>query len=306
MVTIEPDSMGRPSRFWYSKGKDRLSAALFLFPDAIGIAVFWVVPLGWAIWLSFMKWSGNRKPVFVGFENIIQMFSDHILLRSLSVTLKYSFIFIPIVIFSAMVLASLLQNKRIRGRNVFRGIFFLPYAVSLVIAGSVWAFLFDLKFGLINYLFRLVSLPAVDWIGSKDFALYSIIFVSIWRWLGYYTVIFHTGLQEIPAEYYDSAMIDGSNAAQLFRYITFPLLRPVTLFVVIIALVHSFKIFDQVYVMTAGGPYYATYFFSFYIYERAFRFRNFGYASALSILLIVILLGVALLQIKIFGKGEAK
>jgi ABC-type sugar transport system permease subunit len=253
-----------------------------------------------------MKWSGNKTPVFVGLQNIKHMLTDHILGRSLFVTLKYSFIFIPVVVFAAMVLASLLQNRRIRGRNIFRGIFFLPYAVSLVIAGSIWAFLFDLKFGLINYLFQLASLPAIDWIGSKDFALYSIIFVSIWRWLGYYTVIFHTGLQEIPTEYYDAAMIDGSNAAQLFRYITFPLLRPVTLFIVIIALVHSFKIFDQVYVMTAGGPYYATYFFSFYIYERAFRFRNFGYASALSILLIIILLGIALAQIKLFGKGEAQ
>jgi multiple sugar transport system permease protein len=296
----------RQNRFWYSKTRDRLSAVLFLLPDTVGIIVFWAVPLVWAIWLSFMKWSGNKAPVFVGLQNIKQMLTDHILGRSLVVTLKYSFIFIPVVVFAAMVLASMLQNRRIRGRNIFRGIFFLPYAVSLVIAGSIWAFLFDLKFGLINYLFQLASLPAIDWIGSKDFALYSIIFVSIWRWLGYYTVIFHTGLQEIPAEYYDAAMIDGSNAAQLFRYITFPLLRPVTLFIVIIALVHSFKIFDQVYVMTAGGPYYATYFFSFYIYERAFRFRNFGYASALSILLIIILLGVALTQIKLFGKGEAQ
>jgi len=307
------------TRLWPRSAQEReqgLVGYLFLLPDLIGLGVFWVAPMVFLFYLSLHEWTALSPMTYVGLQNFAELMKDDLWWKSVRVTLVYLGSYMPLVVVLSLLLAVLL-NTRIRARNWFRTAFFVPYVIPTVIVGVIWAFMLDPSFGIVNYCFRQIlqlpllsqlgwQLPNQMWLASTTMALPAIIFVDIWKYVGFCMIIFLAGLQEIPAQYYEAAMIDGANSWQLFRDVTVPLLRPVILFVVMISAFRAFQVFDQVYVMTAGGPYYATYTMAFFIYERAFKFFRFGYAAAASTVLFVMILIFTIGQIRSLGTGAAE
>jgi len=296
--------------------EQRVLGYLFLLPDLIGLAVFWIVPMAFLFYLSVHEWTGLSPATYVGLKNFAELMHDGLWWKSVRVTLVYLAAFVPLVVIVPLVLAVLL-NTEIRGRNWFRTGFFVPFAIPMVIAAVAWAFMLDPGFGVVNYLLRgLLQLPLIRelglklpsqmWLASRTQALPVVIFVGIWKFLGFYMIIFLAGLQDIPAAYYEAAMIDGASSWRMFRDVTVPLLRPVIIFVVLIAAFRAFQVFDQVYVMTSGGPFYATYTVMYYIYQLGFRYFRFGYGAAASVLLFAMILVFTLAQVRYVGLGEAE
>ena len=187
----------------------------------------------------------------------------------------------------------------------FRTIFFVPVVLSLVVSSLMWKYIFDERAGLLNFLIGLVGIPPQAWLGSVELALPSIIIVSVWIQTGYFMVIFIAGLQDIPRDYYEAARIDGANRWQMFFLITLPLLKPTSLFVIVISLIASFQVFDQVWVMTRGGPARATEVTAVYIYQQAFQYLNLGYGSAAAFVLFVVILSSSLIQFRLLRTTQS-
>lgn len=285
----------------YIKREEYLVGYAFLLPDTIGLIIFWIIPILYAIYLSFFEWRLNGSNIFIGLQNYIDMFKDSLWWKSLVLTGVYSLFFVLGVTVISLFLAVLL-TKKIKFRNLFRTMFFLPYAVSMVTTGLVWTYMLDYKIGVINYPLKLLGLPSIDWLGYESLALISIIFISIWKYMGFFMIIFISGLEEIPKEYYEAASIDGAGAWKQFKHITLPVLKPVFFLIFILAFIRSFQVFDLIYVMTAGGPNYGTYISTFHIFKEGFTHLKFGYASALSVVLFIITLSITLWQKNSFEK----
>lgn len=271
----------------------------FLLPDLLGLLIFVVGPIGYALFLSFHDWNALAPMRFTGLANYKRLWVDPLFWSSLRVTALYTAFYVPLL-FSISLGLAVLVNQRLPFVHLFRGIFFIPVALSLVVSALMWKYIFDEQVGLLNYLLRLVGLPAQPWLGSVELALPAIIIVSIWIQMGYFMVIFLAGLQDIPRPYYDAAKIDGASAWQIFWSITFPLLKPTSLFVGVILLINSFQVFDQIWVMTKGGPASATEVTVIYIYRQAFEYLNLGYASAVAFVLFLVILVFSLLQFQLF------
>ena len=296
--------------------EQRILGYLFLLPDLIGLGVFWIAPMIFLIFISLHEWSALSPRTYIGLQNFAELMKDDIWWKSLRVTVVYMAAFVPLVVIVPLALAVVL-NTKIRGRNAFRTGFFVPFAIPMVIAAVAWAFMLDPGFGVVNHLLRQVlqlplirefgwKLPGQMWLASRNHALWVVVFVGVWKFVGFYMIIFLAGLQDIPAEYYEAGMIDGASAWRLFRDITVPLLRPVIMFVLLIAAFRAFQVFDQVYVMTSGGPYYATHTVMYFIYLKGFRFFRFGYAAAASVVLLGIILVFTVAQVRTVGLGESR
>jgi multiple sugar transport system permease protein len=293
------------------KREQRGLAGLFLLPDIIGLSVFWALPVLYLFVLSFCEWTGLGDRTYVGIQNYSDLYRDPLFWKSLRVTLTYFAAYVPLVVVCSLALAVLL-NRQIRGRNWFRTAFFVPYALPMVIAGVIWVFMLDPAFGLFNYVLRQIldlpflsqfgwELPNRMWLLSTTWALPVIIWVGLWKYVGFYMLLFLAGLQDIPPEYYEAAMIDGANSRRVFWDITLPLLRPVVFFVFLITAFRAFQVFGQVYVMTRGGPFNATYTTMYFIYEAGFRYYDFGYGAAASVVLFFMVLAFTLVQARFFG-----
>lgn len=283
----------------YIKREEYLVGYAFLLPDTIGLIIFWIIPIIYSIYLSFFKWRLIGSNIFIGLQNYTNMFRDSLWWKSLALTGIYSLFFVSGVTAVSLFLAVLL-TKRIKFRDLFRTMYFLPYVVSMVTAGLAWTYMLDYKIGIINYPLNLLGLHSIDWLGYELLALCSVIFVSIWKFMGFFMIIFIAGLEEIPKEFYEGASIDGAGAWQQFKCITLPLLKPVFFLVLIMAFIRSFQVFDLIYVMTKGGPHYGTYIATLHIYKKGFTYLEFGYASALSVTLLIITLSITLWQKKFF------
>jgi ABC-type sugar transport system permease subunit len=282
--------------------EEYLTGYLFLLPDSVGLFIFWVIPIFYAFGLSFYKWSLLKPKEFIGLSNYIQLFKDELWWKSLKLTGIYTVFFLLGVISLALVLAVFLSS-RIKARNWLRTAYFTPYMISLVVTGLVWSYMFETKSGIVNYILKPLGISPHDWIGSTSTALFAVVAVSIWKYYGFYMVLFIAGLQDIPHVYYEMASVDGANVWQRFWHVTFPLLKPVTIFIVIMGLIAGFQSFDLIYVMTNGGPYYATYLVMYNIYEKAFAHLNFGYACAMNTCFFFVLFLLVCLQLKFFSSG---
>ena len=270
-----------------------------MLPDLLGLLVFVVGPILYALFLSFHEWNAFSSPAFVGFDNYQRLWGDPQFWSSLRVTALYTFSYVPIVFAVSLGLA-VLVSQRLPFIGMFRTLFFVPVVLSLVVSALMWKFIFDERVGFLNYLLNLVGLPSQPWLGSVELALPAIVMVSVWIHMGYYMVIFLAGIQDIPKLYYDAAKIDGASALQAFWHVTLPLLKPTSLFVIVILLINSFQVFDQIWVMTKGGPASATEVTVIYIYRQAFEFLNLGYASASAFVLFLIILVFSLVQFRLF------
>jgi multiple sugar transport system permease protein len=272
--------------------REWIAAYLFLLPDALGLLIFVGLPMVLALSLGFFSVSGFGAYAFVGLANYRKMLSDPLFLGSLQVTAKYVFVLVPGLYVSGLGLALLVKRPwRIIG--LFRAMLFLPNVVSLVVVGLIWKFLLVDRIGVVNVLLSKIGLGGRSWLGDPNLTLWALLLVTIWFLMGFYMLIFLAGLQEIPREFYDAARIDGAGAWRSFWDITLPLLRPTSFFVLLVSLVAAVagpQGFDLVYVMTDGGPANATNLTTYYIFEQAFRYSNFGYAAAMASFLVLVLM----------------
>lgn len=275
--------------------RETLTAWGFLAPSALHLLVFTAGPLAFTLYVSLHDWDLLRvdRP-FVGLGNYAELARDPLFWRALGNTALYA-LYVPVSMALALG-AALILDQPLRGIKALRAIVFLPTVVSYVAIAVVWQWMFNLDFGLLNFLLRAVHLPAVDWLGNPKTALIAVMIVSAWVQLGYQMVIYLAGLQGIPGHLHEAATLDGAASWARFRHITLPLLRPVTIYLFVTGIIWSFQVFTLVYVMTEGGPVHATDVLVYRIYQNAWEFRRMGYASAMSWVLFAILLGLTLLQ----------
>ncbi len=259
---------------------------------------FYFVPIFGAFNLSLKRWliTTGRDPEFIGFENYIELFSDQYFYGAFWNTVQFVIGLVPIGIVLSLGLA-LLLNLPIRFRAGFRAIFFIPVVIPTVVVAMIWSFMFAPYGGVINGLLESLGFQAINWLSNPDTAMNGIIVASLWKAVGFNMVIFLAGLQSIPREYYEAAMIDGATSVKSFFYITLPLLKPTMLFAVVIATIHSFQVFTQVFVMTGGGPAFSTTTLVHYIYLNAFEYFRLGFASTAAVSLFILLLLLTLLQL---------
>ena len=277
--------------------KNTLTALSFIAPNFIGFFLFTLIPVIFSLILAFMKWDSFGTPEFVGLKNFSKMLNDDTFWISLKNTLLYTIGVVPLTLICSLGLAILL-NKKIRGMKFFRTAFFFPYVTSLVAIAVVWNMLFHPTMGPINQFLKLFIENPPGWTSSSDWALTAIVIVSVWRGMGYYMILYLAGLQSVPKELYEAASMDGAGKWKQFLNVTVPSLRPTTFFVTIMLVINCFKIFDLVQVMTAGGPGRATNVLVYQIYNEAFVKFNFGYASAIAMVLFVIVLSITVIQFK--------
>jgi len=280
-----------------------ITGYLFLLPDFLGLLIFLIIPIGYAFLISLHDWNGLSSMRWNGLDNYVKLFSDSQFWDSLKITGIYTLIYVPVLYAVSLGLA-LLVNQRLPFMRFFRTIFFVPVVLSLVVSSLMWKYIFDERSGLLNFLIGFLGIQPQPWLGSVQLALPSIIVVSVWIQMGYFMVIFIAGLQDIPREYYEAARIDGANRWQMFLRITLPVLKPTSLFVIVISLIASFQVFDQVWVMTKGGPARATEVTALYIYQQAFQYLNLGYGSAVAFVLFIVILSFSLIQFRLFIKGH--
>jgi multiple sugar transport system permease protein len=271
--------------------REARAAFLFLLPDALGLTIFVGVPIILALGVSLFSASGFGSYSFVGLQNFQRMASDALLLQSVGVTLIMLVVFVPVTFVIALGLA-LLVKDRFPGVGVVRAIFFLPNVLSLVVIGVLWQFMLVDKQGVLTSIGGIFGLQNVSWLGTPGLALAVLIAISVWFTMGYQMFLFLGGLTDIPQEYTEAAMLDGASAVQRFTKIIWPLLAPTSFFVLvnsIVAAVTGVQAFDLVYILTKGGPANATSTVVFYIYQQAFTFGDYGYAAAITTLLVVFL-----------------
>ena len=297
--------MGRLER------KNTLIAYTFLAPNFIGFAVFTLVPVLFSIFLSFVSWKGGALDTiqWVGLENYGTIFKTAKVAEKglayfwnkvdLGITLKntvfYTVITVPLTLVCAVALAWFL-NKAVKGAVAFRTILFFPYVASMVAICVCWSFML-MKNGPVNQFINALGIDFnKSWTGDSTMAMWAIILVSVWRNMGYYMVIYLAALQGVPAELYEAATIDGAGRWKQFRHVTLPQLRPTTFFASIMMIISCFKIYDVVAIMTDGGPGRSTKMLVTYIYTEAFNNFNFGIASAIAMVLLVIVLLVTVIQ----------
>jgi multiple sugar transport system permease protein len=304
--TTTPPVTGRIQRGLKRSQREALAAYLFILPDALGLAIFVALPMLFSLSLGFFSVNGFGGFRFVGLANYQRMLIDPLFRQSLWVTFVYVLILVPALYVTGLGLA-LLVNQRMPFVGLFRSMFFVPNVVSLVVVALTWQVMLIDKVGFVNRLFGFFGLSGYSWLGDPNITLYSILFVTVWFLMGYYMIIFLSGLQEVPREYYDAARIDGAGPWATFTRITLPLLRPTSFFVLLVSLVSAVsgsQAFDLIYIMTRGGPANSTSLVIFYIYQQAFQFNNYGYAAAMASFLVLILLLVTFILFAVTKGGR--
>lgn len=278
--------------------KENLSATLFILPSFLPLVAFLIIPMLAAVTLSFAQWDLLTSPSWVGIENYTELFRS----ASFWQTLKNSIVFIlgylPIVYISGLA-AALALNKKFKGSTFLRAAYFLPVITSWVIVSLLWKWILNPEGGVVNSLLAAVGIQGPGWWTSTTWAMPTVIIASAWKDLGYVMLLLLAGLQSIPPEYQEAAAIDGASKTQILRSITLPLLTPATFFVIVISLINNFQVFDQIYLMTSGGPEGSTSVIVQQIVKNSFDYGRMGYASALSMVLFVIILSITLVQIKL-------
>lgn len=279
--------------------KQRLTPYLFLLPAGVLLILTVFLPTAQAVLLSFTRYEYDltQLPQWVGFTNFRRLWQDAIFWQTLRQTLLYLLCVVPLLVTLPLVLA-ILVNRKLRGIAGFRAAYYTPVIVSMVVAGLAWKYLYG-ETGLFNQILQVLGLPGVPWLTSPQLALFSVMAVTVWKGLGYYMVIYLAGLQGIPAELYEAAALDGSHGWRKHWDITIPLMRPYLLLVGTISALSSMKVFEEVYVMTQGGPRNRSKTIVYYLYEQAFDRLEIGYACAIGLVLFLAVLGFSLLNLKL-------
>lgn len=281
------------------KGKETAAAWFFLLPGFIGFCIFVFGAVAVSLGLSFLEWDMLTQPKFVGLQNYLRLIAQD---KTFHLVLKNTVIFVlgtvPARLFLGLIFALTLV-RNIPARAFFRAAIFLPVIIPTVAAAMVFRWIFNADFGLLNeFLYNVGISNLPRWLSQPKWALTAIIILSVWKDVGFSTVLFMAGLQGIPSSLYEAAWLDGANRWKSFVYITLPLLSPTTFFVIVINVISSFQIFDQAYVLTGGGPGNATNTIVYYIYNNAFQWFRMGYASAVAWLLFAIIFIATFIQFR--------
>ena len=283
-----------------------LVAYSFIAPNFIGFAMFTLAPMVFAFILAFLDWDGSPyNPMkFVGLENFIRLGDDSQFAAAFKNTIIYTIATVPLTLVMALVIA-LLLNRKMRGRDFFRTVSFFPYVASMVAVTAVWNMLFNPGMGPINKFLASIGVQnPPGWSTDKDWAMATVVLFSVWKYMGYYMIIYLAGLQGVNTELYEAANLDGCNGWQRFWNVTLPQLSPTTFFILIMLVVQCFKVYDIVYMITQGGPGTATLVMVYDIYNKAFVNSTFGLASAEAMVLFLLVLAVTLIQFGVQKKQE--
>ncbi len=284
----------------------RIEPAFYIAPSFVVMAVILIYPLGYSLWLSFHRWTlrtFKQGVPFVGFENYQQLFSNPEFWNSLRITFTFVFLAISFEFILGMGLA-LLLNHDLKAKGLIRSFILLPMMCTNVVIGLTWRLLFNYEFGIINYYLNQLGFASVEWLSSPKIALWSVVLVDVWNTTSFVALLLLAGLQSLPEEPFEAARIDGANSVQTFLYLTLPLLRQTILVALLWRLIDTFRIFDVVYLLTAGGPARTTETVSIYIYRYGFQAFNLGFASAASYIMIVIMLIIAGFMARAIGRSE--
>ena len=279
--------------------REALVGWLFIAPAVLGFVLWVVGPMIYSGWLAVSDWDLLSPARFVGLDNFTRMVNDPLFWKSLWVTVVYTVFHVPLTLILAFLVAMLL-NSKVRGIAIFRTLFYLPSIVPAVASAVLWVWIFNSEFGLLNMVLRLVGLKKVLWLQDPNIALGSLVIMSLWN-MGGVMIIFLAGLNGIPESLYEAAKIDGAGHWASFRRITIPLMTPVIFFNLILQIIGSFQVFTAGFLVTAGGPNYATNFYVLYLFNNAFTYFDMGYASALAWVLFFIILALSLI---VFRSGN--
>lgn len=272
-----------------------IALAVLLLPSLAGMVVFLMAPVLSSLVLSFSEWDLIGEISWIGLDNYVTALGDPAVLGALKNTLTFILGYLPSVVIIALGLA-LLLNRHIKGRVVFRAIYFVPVVTSWVAVSLIWKWLLNPQYGLVNFALGAIGIKGPGWLFDPAWAMTGVILTSVWKDIGFVTVIYLAGLQDIPEPLYEAAALDGATPWQRFWSITFPMLAPTTFFVTTISLISSFQVFDQVWIMTQGGPAGATSVMVELIYKNAFSYYRMGYASAISWVLFALIFAVTIAQ----------
>lgn len=289
---------------WWDEHQRKIVPYLFLAPNLIVFTIFVFIPIVYSAWMSLHEWRGIDVPQFIGLANFVEIATDDVFWIALKNTLVYAGGVVPFSMGIGL-LAALGLNVVLPGRAILRTIYFIPVVVSAVVVGTLASWIFNDNYGIINSLLRQAGMARVNWLSSPQMAMLTLIVSTIWIRLGFCMIVYLAGLQGIPHDYIEAAQIDGATPWQRFRLITWPLLRPSTFLLLILNVIYSFEAFDLVYVMTGGGPGYSTTVLPVYVYESAFELKRYGYANALGMVLMVIMLVFTLAQWRLNKQGDS-
>lgn len=302
-------SMTLPKRRLLTRrGRQACIGALYIAPSFILMMVFNVIPIFLSIFYSFTKYNMVKAPVWIGLENYTKLFANKALRDALLNTVNYVIMTVPTqTVFALLIAAFLADSMRNRFGSYLRSVIFIPVIVSLIASATVWNIMYEPKGGLINQFLMLFGMEKpINFLGGKSTALGSVAAVAVWKSTGYYMVIYYAGVMNISSEVREAAIVDGATPVQRFFYITLPILKPITYMIVTLGIIGSFQVFDLVYKMTGGGPGRATYTVAYMIYSYAFQDKRIGYACALAVCLLVVILLIHAAQTLLFREKDVK
>ncbi|WP_197683257.1 carbohydrate ABC transporter permease [Jiangella alkaliphila] len=285
-------------------GRRTATALAFLGPALLILVVFVGWPMLSALRTSFTDASGFGEAEWVGFDNYVQVFTDPDLFDAVQNTLWYTVLFTPTAVIAALALALVLNSPALPFRGFFRTALFIPFVVSLAVAAYAWTYLIDPQVGLLNHWLGGLGIQLGNVLEDPQLAMPAVALVAVWKNFGFYLVIFLAGLQDIPGTLYEAARVDGAGVWRRFQHVTLPLLSNTMAFVLVFAMIAALQAFDQIYVMTGGGPYGNTQTIVMEIYESGFRRLELGFASALSYVLLIATLLLSVVQFVFFGRRE--
>jgi ABC-type sugar transport system permease subunit len=277
---------------------------LFVSPFFILFAIFGVYPIVFSLWLSLHSWRGVGEMKFVGLDNYVLLFRDSVFWNTMLNSAILFVIYVPLMTFLACVLATVLHADLVKLQGFWRTLIFLPYITSMVATGYTFKLIFDRRAGIANHLLGFFGLGPIPWLDDPWWARITLGLLMIWAWLGYNTVIMLAGMQTIPSEITEAALVDGASRPQIFFRITIPLLRPVIIFAVTLSIIGTFQMFTEPYILTGGGPIRATETPVMEIFTNTFIALKFGYAAAMSYIYFAIIVVITLVQLRLVTRKE--
>lgn len=284
------------------KGRRR-AGWLLVAPAALHIFVWITIPVVVSLWLSLTDYRVIRPPRWIGLDNYREIWHDDVFRTALWNTAVYTFFTVPASMALAVVIAAML-NQQLALRTWYRTAFFLPHVTATVAVAMVWIWMYQPNVGVFNALLQAIGIDGPNWLSDPDWAMPSVIILGVWQGIGFKMLIYLAALQGISRQFYDAAAVDGAGRIRQFFHITLPLLKPATFFVLVIATIDAFQVFDQIYVMTRGGPVHATTTVTYEIYESAFQAFRLGLASAKAVVLFVMIFAVTIISRRLVGRDE--
>lgn len=289
---------------WWARNQRSVVPYVFIAPNLLVFTVFMFYPILYAFYISFHSWSLIEVPEYIGLDNYVQLADDPLFWQALWNTVVYAAGTVPSSIALGLIVA-LLLNRNLPLRALLRSIFFLPVIISGVVTGLIAVWIFNDSYGFANAILTTLGVDRIFWLSSPTWAMPTVIITTLWIRVGFNMVVYLAGLQSIPRMYYEAAQVDGASWWQRFRDITWPLLAPTTFFLLVMNVIYSFQAFDLIFVMTGGGPGFSTTLLVVYIFQSAFQTSEMGYASAMGMVLFVLMLVFTIVQWRISRQGGA-